>query len=191
MSMTRATLLPCLCALLGAAASAQQAAPARLLPGSEIRFVSRQMGVPVEGRFTRFDAQVALDPKAPEGGRVALTVDTASAEFGAPELDAELPKPVWFDSRKFPQATFQSTQTKGLGGGRFEVRGTLDIKGVRRDVVIPVTLARSGDVSTASGSFVIRRLEFRIGDGEWSDVSMVADEVQVRFRLGLGGLAPP
>ena len=46
-----------------AAVQAQQA----LVPAqSEVAFTSRQMGVPVDGKFTRFDAQVAFDPKKPE-----------------------------------------------------------------------------------------------------------------------------
>ena len=45
--------------LAGAPAFAQQ----KLVPEqSEITFVSKQMGVPVEGRFKKFDAQVAFDP---------------------------------------------------------------------------------------------------------------------------------
>jgi hypothetical protein len=46
------------------------------------------MGVPVEGKFGRFSAQVALDPKKPETGSVALAIDTASARFGSAELAA-------------------------------------------------------------------------------------------------------
>ena len=149
------------------------------------------MGVPVEGKFKKFDAQIALDPKAPDGGKVALAIDTGSAAFGAPEVDAELPKPIWFNTAKFPQATFESKRIKGLGGGRFEVAGTLDIKGSKRDVVVPVTLTRTGDIATASGSFIVKRLDFRIGDGEWADPSLVANEVQVSFKLALSGLGPP
>lgn len=185
------TLAFALC-LLAAAAFAQQPPAAKLLPAqSEIAFVSKQMGVPVEGRFTRFDAQIALDPKAPESGSVMLAIDTGSAAFGAPEVDGELPKPVWFDTAKFPQATFQSKGIKAVGGGRFEVAGTLAIKGVSRDVMVPVTVSRgAGNVATASGSFTIRRLDFRIGDGEWADPSMVANDVQVNFKLALAGLPP-
>ncbi len=29
-----------------------------------------------------------------------------------------------------------------------------------------------------------------VGDGEWADTSMLADEVQIRFKLALTGLAP-
>ena len=112
--------------------------PAKLVPASsEVLFVTKQMGVPVEGRFKKFDAQVSLDPKKPESGSVAVSIDTGSAALGVPESDAELPKATWFNVAKFPQATFKSTSIKGLGNGKFEVAGKLDVKGTSRDVVVP------------------------------------------------------
>ena len=83
------------------------------------------MGVPVEGRFKKFDAQVAFDPAKPATSKVAFTVDTSSATLGVRETDAELPKAVWFNVPKFPQATFESTAIKAVGAGRYEVAGKL------------------------------------------------------------------
>jgi len=85
---------------------------------SEIVFVIKEMGVPVEGRFKRFDAQLSFDPAEPEASKMALTVDVASATLGAPETDAELPNATWFNTVKFPQATFHSKAVKNLGGGK-------------------------------------------------------------------------
>jgi len=161
----------------------------KLLPAqSEIVFVSKQMGVPVEGHFKKFDAQIAFNPAKPQTSKIAFTVDTGSASLGTPEVDAELPKPVWFNVPKFPQATFQSSAVKRLGAGQFEVAGKLSIKGQSQDVLVPVTLTQSGATATASGAFVIKRLVFKIGEGEWADTSMVADDVQVKFKLALSGV---
>jgi polyisoprenoid-binding protein YceI len=161
----------------------------KLVPAqSEIAFTSRQMGVPVDGKFRKFDAQLAFDPKKPEAAKIALTVDLASVSFGAPEVEAEAAKPDWFATQKFPQATFQSTGVKPLGGNRYDVSGKLGIKGATRDVVVPVTLGQSGGSTTASGAFVVKRLDFRIGDGDWKDTSMVANDVQVKFKLTLTGV---
>ena len=172
-------------ALLAVPAQAEQ----KLLPAqSEIVFVSKQMGVPLEGRFRKFDAQVSFDPAKPESSKIALTVDVASATLGAPETDAELPKAVWFNALQFPQATFQSSTVKALGGGRFQVTGKLRIKGVSRDVGFPVTLVQTGATTLATGAVPLQRLAFRIGENEWADTSMVADEVQVKFKLALTGV---
>lgn len=158
--------------------------------GSEIAFTTKQMGVPVEGKFGKFSAQIVLDPKKPETGSVAFAIDTGSARFGSAELDAEVPKAPWLNVPKFPQATFQSSGIKAAGPGRFEVTGKLAIKGATQDVVVPVQLTQAAGSSTATGSFTIKRLEFKIGEGEWADTSMVANDVLVRFKLVLAGLAP-
>lgn len=175
-----------LAGLLGAtAAHAEQ----KLVPAqSEIVFVSKQMGVPVEGHFKKFDAQIAFDPAKPETSKIALSVDIASATLGVPETDAELPKAPWFNTAKFPKATFQSTSAKALGGGKFEVAGQLTLKGATVPVTIPVTLTQSGATTTAAGTLPLKRLAFKIGEGEWADTSMVADEVQVKFKFALTGV---
>ena len=178
-----------LAGLLGLALPQLALAEQKLLPAqSEISFVSKQMGVPVEGKFKKFEAQISFDAAKPETSKIAFTIDTGSATLGSPETDAELPKAPWFAVAKFPQATFQSGAVKGLGGGKFEVAGKLAIKGNVRDVVVPVVLVQAGAVTTASGSFTIKRLAFKIGENEWADTSMVADDVQVKFKLALSGV---
>ncbi|WOI45162.1 YceI family protein [Acidovorax sp. BLS4] len=185
-SMTLAGLALASTTLMAAApALAQQ----KLVPEqSEITFVSKQMGVPVEGKFKKFDAQVAFDPAKLATSKIAFTVDTGSATLGVKESDAELPKATWFNVPKFPQATFQSTAIKAVGAGKYEVAGKLSIKGATQDVTVPVTLAQSGATTTATGAFAIKRLAFKIGENEWADTSMVADDVQVKFKLALTGV---
>jgi len=182
----------CAAALIAARVThAEPVAPARLVPlSSQIAFVTRQMGVPVEGNFRKFEVQAAFDPHRPEGGSVALQIDVASASLGVPQSDAELPKPPWFDSARFPKAEFRSNAIKPLGGGRFEIAGRLTLKGSSKDVVVPVEITQSSGQSIATGSLTIQRLAFKIGDGEWTDTSIVADDVRVRFKLVLTGLGP-
>jgi polyisoprenoid-binding protein YceI len=174
-----------LCAGFAAPACAQQ----KIVPAqSEIAFTSKQMGVPVDGKFKKFDAQVAFDPKKPDAAKIAFSIDIGSATLGSAETEAELVKPDWFNTKLFPQATFQSSSVKATGPGKFDVAGKLAIKGASHDVVVPVTLAQAGANTTASGAFVIKRLDFKIGDGDWKDTSMVANDVQVKFKLTLTGV---
>ncbi len=176
-------------ALLAALASPAQSQQLDLAR-SEIAFTTQQMGVPVEGRFRQFGAQVAFDPKQPQAARVTLTIDLASVAFGARETEVEAARPEWFDVKQFPQARFESSAVKSTGPGRLEVQGQLTLKGTRAAVSVPVTLAQAGPLTTATGNFVLKRLDFRLGDGEWKDTSLVANEVQVRFKLVLSGVAP-
>ncbi|KRD50260.1 polyisoprenoid-binding protein [Acidovorax sp. Root275] len=168
-----------------AAMAQQQLVPAQ----SEVQFTARQMGVPLDGHFKTFSAQVAFDPAKLATSKIALTVDTGSATLGSRETDAELPKPTWFNVPKFPQAQFESSSIKALGGGKFEVAGKLTIKGNAQNVTVPVALVQSGATTTATGTLPIKRLAFKIGENEWADTSMVADDVTVKFKLALTGVA--
>lgn len=187
MNKTRSALiLAASLALTGVAFAQAKVVPAQ----SQITFAIKEMGVPVEGKFSKWTADIAFDPKKPEAGKVAFTIATSSAAFGVPETDAEVPKAEWFNVAKFPSATFASTAIKATGGGKFDVAGKLTVKGVTKDVVVPIALAQAGPTTTATGAFTIKRNDFHVGEGEWSDTSQLANEVAVKFKIALTGVAP-
>ena len=156
---------------------------------SEIRFVSKQMNVPVEGVFKKFKAEVSFDPSRPEAGKAQLNVDLNSIDLGLPDVDAEVKKPDWFNTAKFPGATFVSSGLKSLGGNKYEMTGKLTIKGTTRDINAPFTVtSQAGGNALAEGAFAIKRLDYRIGEGSWSDTDTVANEVQIKVRLLLAGV---
>jgi polyisoprenoid-binding protein YceI len=163
---------------------AQGIVPAR----SEIRFVSKQMGVEVEGRFRRFQADVDWRPADLAHTRADFTIELASIDLASEESEGEVRRAGWFDTAKFPVASFKSATVRAAGPDRYEIAGRLTIKGVTREVVIPVAMRRDATGATvAEGQFVVKRLDFRIGDGPWADPSVVADDVLVRVRMTLAG----
>ena len=147
------------------------------------------MGVPVEGHFRKFDAQISLDPKKPETGKVTLTVDLVSATLGAPETDAELPKATWFNTAKFPQATFRvQRRQEPLAPGKLEVtrqaRRSRAIVPRRRSCPVSVDTSQRGATTTATGQLRAEApRRSRSAKTRWADTSMVADDVQVKFKL--------
>ncbi|WP_290764902.1 YceI family protein [Aquabacterium sp.] len=164
------------------------AAPQVLVPAkSEVTFVAKQLGVPLQGRFKAFQVQSAFDPKALATSKIAFSLDLGSVALNA-DADRELSKPEWFSTAKFPKASFQSSAIKALGGGKFEVAGKLTLKGQVHDLVVPVQLSQAQGLSTATGSFVLKRLDFKVGEGDWADASIVANDVQVSFKLVLQGV---
>ena len=153
---------------------------------SEIRFVSKQMGVEVEGRFRRWKANVDFRPGDVAQSRADFDVDLASIDLASEESEAEVRKAEWFDTTRFPVATFRSSSVRALGSDRYEVTGKLAMKGATRDVVVPVEVRRDAAGNTvADARFAVKRLPYRIGDGPWSDPSVVADDVAVRARIVL------
>jgi polyisoprenoid-binding protein YceI len=188
LSLAAALSLPLLAQAATPTAAPTAAAAVTLVPAqSEISFVAKQLGVPLAGRFKRFTVQSNFNPKSPQTSQIAFGIDLASVSVSA-DADPELPKADWFNVPKFPQASFQSTAIKALGGGKFEVAGKLAIKGISRDLVVPVQLAQAGALSTATGGFTLKRLDFKVGDGDWTDTSIVANDVQVKFKIVLQGV---
>jgi polyisoprenoid-binding protein YceI len=176
--------------VLSGAASVVLAEQTLIADKSEVVFVSSQMGVPVDGSFSKFQAQVNLDPTRLQSSSVSFTVDVSSVVFPSDDVQKELAKPDWFDTAHFPKAEFKSSRIRDLGGGRYEISGTLTIKGRAREVTFPVSLSRSGTITFVTGTLTIKRLQFGIGQGEWGDTSLVADDVQIKFKIALSGVAP-
>ena len=167
-------------------AAGQAGAEGVLIDKSEIRFVSKQMGINVEGSFRRWKANIVFLPGDLAHSKADFEIELASIDLASDEAESEARRPSWFDTAKFPVARFVSTSIKDVGGGKYEVAGKLTLKGVARDAVVPIALARDASGSSvAEGTFTIKRLDYRIGDADWADPDTVANEVVVRVRMVL------
>ena len=154
---------------------------------SAINFTYKQMGVAVDGKFRKFVSQLNFDPAKPTAAKATFEVDLASVDTGAPEGDQEVAGKPWFNTKAFPTAKFVSTGVKPLGGNKYEVAGQLSIKGKTQDVVVPATFTAQGNTGVFDGSFTIRRADFSIGEGSWAKFDIVANEVQIKFRITATG----
>lgn len=171
-------------AALLAAPAAHAVEYQRVVPQqSAVTFTFEQMGVAIDGRFKRFAATLRFDPARPEQARAAIEIDLTSVDAGSTEADEEAAGRLWFDSRTHPRARFVAKSVRATGAQSYLLNGTLTIKGRSRDIAVPVRFTPGKTAATFDGSFVIKRLDFGIGEGMWSDVEAVANEVKVRFRI--------
>jgi polyisoprenoid-binding protein YceI len=154
---------------------------------SSIGFEFRQMGVPVKGGFKRFTTDMSFDPAKPEAARARIEIDLASIDAGSPEADDESAGKLWFNRSAYPKATFVASRVRALGNNRYEMRGTLTLKGRSREMLVPVTFAPGTNAAMFDGTFILKRLDFGIGEGMWADVATVANEVRVNFRIAAAG----
>lgn len=151
---------------------------------SHVRFVIKQMNVPVEGGFRRFSAMANFDPKMVERATFRVELDMASIDTGSADGDMEARRPLWFDMARYPKATFVSKTVAKGADGRFVASGDLTVKGRTRTISVPFSLARQeGGAWLAEGRLPISRSDFGIGGGDWNDV--VADQAEARFRIWL------
>lgn len=162
---------------LSAIAAERAIDPAR----STITAVFTQIGVPVEAPFRKFSGRVDHDPAKPADARASLVIDTASFDIGDDDYNAEVRKAEWFDSAKYPQATFTAIGLKPVAGGAFEAGGKLSLKGRTVDLKAPVTVRPVAGGSVYSGIATISRKAFDIGDPAWEDT--VEDAVRIKFTI--------
>ena len=166
------------------AASLAGAAPFKADPAqSNITAVFKQMNVPVEAKFKSFSATLDYDAAHPEKARAQVSVAPGSLDLGDPEYNGEVAKKDWFNAAQYPNATFVSTAIKPAGAGKLTVAGKLTIKGRTLDVSFPVVSKVEGSRQVFEGQLPIHRLAFNVGEGEWKDTSIVADEVIIKFRV--------
>ncbi|MBW0448592.1 YceI family protein [Paraburkholderia phenoliruptrix] len=150
---------------------------------STVIATTKQMNVPVDGKFRKFSAQLSFDPAKPTAGSASVSIDTRSYDLGAGDYNKQAQGKEWFDSATYPAATFVSSAIAPVGGNQYKITGKLTIKGKSQTVVVPVTIASQGSTQTFDGSLPIRRSQFDVGTGEWKDTSVVADEVVIKFHL--------
>lgn len=178
------TLKALLLATTLAATAAATAAPLKTDPArSSVAAVFKQMNVPVEAPFRTFAATIDYDAARPAASKASVEIHTASFDIGDAMYNKEVAKKEWFNSAQFPKATFVSTGITPAGAGKLNVAGKLTLKGRTADVAFPLTVKAEGGKQVFEGQLPIRRLAFNIGEGEWKDTSMVADEVVIKFRV--------
>jgi polyisoprenoid-binding protein YceI len=153
---------------------------------SSVSATFKQMNVPVESNFKRFSAQIDYDPAHPENATAKVDIDTASLDMGQADYNKEIAKKEWFNSAQFPKASFVSSSIKPAGAGKLAVTGKLTIKGKTQDVSFPLSVKAQGAQQVFEGQLPIHRLAFNIGEGEWKDTSMLADDVLIKFRVAAG-----
>ena len=151
---------------------------------SDISFGYSQMNVKMDGSFSELRApEFNFDPKKPEEAKVTLELVLNSIDAGYEEANSELQKEEWLALSQHPVATFVSKNVQALGDDRYQVTGDLSIKGVTREVSAPFEFKESGENASFTGSFTLQRADFGIGEGQWEDFSIVANEIEVNFDV--------
>ncbi|PNP98197.1 YceI family protein [Sphingobium sp. SA916] len=156
-------------------------------PGhTQILFAYDHMGFTNNlGVISEATGTLTLDPKNPSAAKVSVEVPVTNLKTGIAKLDEHLMKPEFFDSAKFPKATFVSTGVKAQGN-EAEITGNLTIKGITKPVTLDTEFYGAGKAPAMMGGkenagFVatttIKRSDFGMGYG----VPMVGDAVELKI----------
>lgn len=165
-------LFPIACAAAGAALDAGR---------SRVEAEFTQIGVPVTAPFTRIDGGIEFDPARPAAATARIEIETASFDIGDEAYNAEVRKTAWFDCAKYPKAVFVAAGLTASGPNRYQISGTLSLKGRDQMLRVPVRVEHAAGSTVFDGVVPISRKAFDIGDPSWADV--VEDTVKVKFHI--------
>ncbi len=170
-------------AVAAALPAARAATYTRVLPESSVSFSATQMGVTMPGHFTRISAQVVFDPARPAMDRVAVTVQTASADAANAQTTALITGADWLDAAHHPQASFVSSRFTPAGPNRWWVDGTFSVKGHSAPLRVLATAHAQGADLALDADVKLARLHWGLGSGGWSDTSVVGAELPIHVHL--------
>lgn len=151
--------------------------------GATLAFTADWSGSAIEGRFTRWTADILFSPEALDRSKLTVSIDMASAATGDDQRDQSLPSGDFFDTAAHPKATFTASKFRKTGEGKFVADGTLDLRGAKKPLSLPFSLKIDGDTATARGVTSLDRTTFGVGQGEWASTDQIAGKVQVSFSL--------
>ena len=150
---------------------------------SQISFTFQQFGQRVYGTFSDFEGTLSFDTQRPEAAHALLKIQLASIDAGSEDANTQLQLPAWFDTQAYPVGMYESSGATALGGNRYKITGNLTIKGITRPVDIDVLLKEQGGIGVFDGEFVLKRGDFKIGDGEWAGNSVVSNDINIKFKM--------
>jgi polyisoprenoid-binding protein YceI len=145
----------------------------------------------VRGRFTKWNAKLALDTEDLARSSVEVEIDAASLDTGVADRDAHLRSPDFLDAQKHPTLSYRSRRVEAVSKERLRVVGDLTIRDVTREVVLDVEYGgqgkdpwgnqRVGFTATAS----LNRKEFGLTWNQALETGgvLVADRVDVEIEL--------
>jgi polyisoprenoid-binding protein YceI len=136
-------------------------------------------------QFAQATGTLEFDAANPAKSSVSVTIPLNSLSTGVPALDEHLRSEDFFETAKFPTATFRSTRVEKVpASGHLKVTGELSLHGMTRPVTLDVAIVKAGpnprtNVPTIGfdATTTLRRSDFGLG----AYVPQVGDEIQMRI----------
>ena len=158
---------------------------------STVGFQVRHIFTMLSGRFTDYTGAIQVDRARPESSTVEFTIQATSIDTAEPRRDQHLRSADFFDVAIHPTITFKSTSVKPNAKDSFLVTGELTMRGVTRQVTLPVTLLGEGkdpwgnEKMGLETSVTLNRKDYGINWNKALDQGgvLVGDEVKVEISV--------
>lgn len=187
---TRISLFVAALALIAATAFASETFV--IDPGhSEASFKVRHLLSKTPGRFRDFEGRIQLDQARPEASVVEFKIRATSIDTDLDKRDEHLRSADFFDVARYPEITFRSESIRRAAKDRYDVTGTLTMRGVARKITLPVTYLGvtrdpwGNDRAGFSTAITLNRKDFGMVWNKALDQGglMLGDEVWVTLEI--------
>lgn len=152
--------------------------------GSTLTFKATQYSQEFEGTFAQFNGDIFFDADDLAHSVVRITIHTPSIKTGSDDRDEQALSEEWFNTQKYPVATFEAQDFVAQGDNKFVANGDLTIRGHAQSIALPFSLdfeaiqdgKRRADMK---GSVTLNRLDFGVGQGQWKSTDAIGGKVDV------------
>ena len=125
------------------------------------------------------------DPRNPAAGSLEVTVHVASLDTQDKDRNDMIAGADLLDVKKYPTATYVAKSFARTAAGGLEAVGKLTLRGVTRDLRVPLTLRATANGYELSGEVTLKRLDFGVGQGELQSTEWVGNEVTLQYKVPL------
>ena len=151
-------------------------------PGSSLVFASKYDGEVFTGKFASFTTTLSFDPAKLATSKLDVVIPLAGTTTGNGDRDTTLSDSDFFNVAKFAQARYTATKFRALGGNQYAADGSLSLRGVSKPVTLTFTWT-PGAQPVLAGKATIKRLDFGVGGGDWTDTKTIPNEVAVSTKV--------
>ena len=163
--------------------------------GFQVRHIVTNVG----GKFNDFAGTIQVDRAKPESSSVEFTIQAASINTNEPKRDEHLRSADFFDVATHPTLTFKSTSIEADGKDSWLVTGDLTMRGVTKQVTLPVTFLGEGkdpwgnEKMGFETAITVNRKDYGINWNKALDQGgvLVADEVKVQVSVEANKVKAP
>lgn len=162
-----------------------------------VGFSVKHFFTPVEGQFDDWDIDLQYDAENPAASTVTARIAVASVNTNNDRRDQHLMSADFFEAEAHPAITFESTSVRPDGDQGLVATGDLTIKGVTREVELPITLLGIQDIpaemremlggaqriASFRASLSIDRGDFGVGTGNWAATLVVGGQVDIDIAV--------
>ena len=148
---------------------------------SALRIRINQNGTLIEGAFTRWNAQINLDPENLDTAFVDARIDMASLELG--ELSEHAKSAEFLNVAGYAEARFLSDFFWLRGDGKVDAEGLLEIAGVAKPFILTFELGIDGDIAAMQSYAAINRADYGVGGDEYNNEDDVSFAVEIAIDL--------